>query len=183
MLDAAGLIQVKIFASGNLDEYKIYKLLKQGARIDNFGVGTKMGVSCDAPFIDVIYKISEVTDQQGNFLPTMKLSQQKTTLPGRKQVYRVYDSKGRFRRDTLALEREKTGGLPLLKEAVRKGKIVYGKPTLHKIREFTKEGLSALAEKYKRLIRPAVYPVVVSRKLKRLAKGLALEVRKRQNER
>ncbi|MGD9014877.1 MAG: nicotinate phosphoribosyltransferase [Candidatus Omnitrophota bacterium] len=180
MLDKAGLHQVKIFASGNLDEYKIYKLLKQGAKIDNFGVGTKMGISFDAPFIDVIYKISEVTDKHGNFLPTMKLSQNKTTLPGRKQVYRVYDSKGGFRRDILGLEGEKTEGLPLLKEVVSRGKTVYVQPGLHKIRDFTKEGLSALEEKYKRLVKPARYPVIISRKLRRLAKGLASEVKKRQ---
>ena len=142
-----------------------------------------MGVSQDAPFVDVIYKISEITDQQGNFLPTMKLSQSKTTLPGRKQVYRVCDSRGNFRRDILGLEAEKTEGLPLLKEVVHKGEIIYTKPTLNKIRDFTKDGLSALAEKYKRLIRPAVYPVIISRQLKRLARDLSSEVKKRQNER
>jgi len=180
MLDKAGLSSVKIFASGNLDEYKIYELLKKGTKIDNFGVGTKMGVSLDAPFLDVIYKISEVTDRQGNFLPTMKLSQAKTTLPGRKQVYRVYDSRGKFIRDILALEGEKTDGLPLLKEVVRKGKIIYTKPILNKIREFAQDSLSALGEKYKRLVRPAAYPVVVSRQLKRLARHLTSEVKKRQ---
>ncbi len=104
MLDGAGLTETKIFASGNLDEYKIFELLRNGAKIDNFGVGTKMGVSQDAPFMDVIYKICEVMDQNGNFFPTMKLSQAKTTFPGRKQIYRIYNSKGKFFKDLVALE-------------------------------------------------------------------------------
>jgi len=182
MLDDAGLWKVKIFASGNLDEYKIYELLKRGTSIDNFGVGTKMGVSDDAPFVDVIYKISEVMDQEGNFLPTMKLSQAKTTLPGRKQVFRVYDSKRKFSKDILALEGEKVKGEPLLREVVRAGKIVYIKPTLNQIRDFARRNLAALGEKYKRLNKPAVYPVLISQQLKSLNRDLTSEIKKRQNE-
>jgi len=197
MLDEAGLNEVGIFASGNLDEYKIYELLQKGSRIDNFGVGTKMGVSEDAPFLDVIYKISEVSDQNGNFLPTMKLSQAKTTLPGRKEVYRLYDSKGNFLKDILALEGEKInpalpsnrtfqwrkGGVnarPLLKRVVSKGKIIYPKPALSQIRDFTRKNLAALGRKYKRLTKPAVYPVIISHKLKNLVRDLTSEIKKRQ---
>ena len=183
MLNAAGLMEVKIFASGNLDEYKIYELLRRGAKIDNFGVGTKMGVSEDAPFVDAIYKISEIMDGKGDFLPTMKLSQAKTTFPGRKQVYRIRDLKDKFVKDILALEGEKAEGFPLLREVVRKGKIIYAKPTLNQIRDFTKRNLAGLAEKYKRLIQPAEYPVIISRQLKSLVKDLTSEIKKRQNER
>jgi nicotinate phosphoribosyltransferase len=182
MLDDAGLAEVKIFASGNLDEYKIYELLKRGAKIDNFGVGTKMGVSQDAPFVDVIYKISEVMDGEGNFLPTMKLSESKTTLPGRKQVYRLRDSKQRFLKDILALEGERIEGLPLLTEVVRKGQITYAKPTLSQIRDSTRRNLAALGENYKRLIKPTAYPVIISRQLKNLVRELSFQIKKRQNE-
>ncbi len=180
MLDEAGLGEVEIFASGNLDEYKIYELLKKGARIDNFGVGTKMGVSQDAPFVDVIYKISEVMDGEGNFLPTMKLSQAKTTLPGRKQAYRIRDSKGSFLKDILALEGEKVKGLPLLREVVHKGNIIYTKPTLSQIRDLTGRNLAALPDRYKRLTKPAAYPVIISQQLKNLIKDLSFQIKKRQ---
>ncbi len=181
MLDDTSLAEVRIFASGNLDEYKIRELIQEGARIDNFGVGTKMGVSEDAPFLDIIYKICEVTNSAGNFLPTMKLSREKTTIPGRKQVYRLYDSKGRFLRDTLALEREKRiYGRPLLRHLVRKGRVIYARPTLRKVRDYAGKNLAALGDKYKRLIQPAVYPVIISRGLKSLIRDLSFQIKKRQ---
>ena len=182
MLDDAGFREVEVFASGNLDEYKICELQKKGASIDNFGVGTKMGVSEDAPSLDVIYKISEVMDHERNFLPTMKLSQAKTTLPGRKQVCRLFDSRGEFLKDILGLEGEKIEGQPLLREVVREGKIIYTKPTLNQIRDFTRKNLSALGGKYKRLIQPAVYPVIISRQLKNLIRDLSSQIKTRQNE-
>ncbi|MBU0549030.1 MAG: nicotinate phosphoribosyltransferase [Candidatus Omnitrophica bacterium] len=181
MLDAAGLSKVKIFASGNLDEYRIRELLKKKAKIDNFGVGTKMGVSQDAPYIDVIYKISEVTDRQGNFLPTMKLSQGKTTFPGRKQVYRLYTSGGRFLKDILALEKEGIKGSPLLRRVIYKGKITYKRPSLRRIRDFTRRNLLSLDERYKKINNPAVYPVVISRQLNKLTRDLTSEIKIRQN--
>jgi nicotinate phosphoribosyltransferase len=182
MLSDAGFPEVKIFASGNLDEYKIYELLRRGAIIDDFGVGTKMGVSQDAPFLDVIYKISEVMEEDGSFLPTMKLSQTKTTLPGRKQVYRIENSRGEFIKDILFLEGEKTKGRPLLKEVVCKGEIKYSKPTLNQIRDFTKRNLLALKAKYKKLVHPATYPVIVSPRLKHLMRHLSSQIKSRQNQ-
>ena len=76
MLDKAGLHYVKIFASGNLDEYKIASILKSNAPVNDFGVGTHMGTSCDAPYLDVSYKISEVTNSCGKFLPTEIVSKE-----------------------------------------------------------------------------------------------------------
>jgi nicotinamidase-related amidase len=112
----------------------------------------------------------------------MKLSQTKTTFPGRKQVYRVYNAKGKFSKDIMALEGEKIKGTPLLIEVMRKGKAIYSKPTLTRIREFAKRNLAALDAKYKRLVRPAKYPVIISQRLKNLTKDLASEIRRRQNE-
>jgi nicotinate phosphoribosyltransferase len=180
MLDKAGLKGVKIFASGNLDEFKIKKILKQSSRVDNFGVGTHMGTSLDAPSLDVIYKICEVTDEFGEFLPTMKLSKSKVTYPGRKQIFRIRGKGGRFVRDILGLEKEKINGLPLLIKVVNKGKIVYKAQPLEKIRNFAKNNLSGFPETLKDVYPKYKYPVVVSLKLERLRRALISQLKKRQ---
>ncbi|MCX5703902.1 MAG: nicotinate phosphoribosyltransferase, partial [Candidatus Omnitrophica bacterium] len=162
MLDKAGLNYVKIFASGNLDEFKIQDLLKRGARLDCFGVGTNMGTSIDAPCLDVIYKISEVTDEEGRFLPTMKLSKGKVTYPGRKQVFRVQDKKGRYIRDILGLEKEKLAGKPLLIRVIEGGRLIYKVPSLDRIRIFTKASLSRFPQRLKEVALRFKYPVTVS---------------------
>jgi len=179
LLDAAGLKDVKIFASGNLDEFKIRGLLSKGARIDHFGVGTNMGTSIDAPSLDVVYKISEVREDNG-FLPTMKLSSGKVTYPGRKQVFRVKDRRGRFLKDVLGLEGEKIKGSRLLVKAVNKGRVVYKSPPLDKIREFTGKGLAMLPEKYKDIDSKSAYPVVISPRLEKLRKDVSGQLKKRQ---
>lgn len=180
MLDRAGLNYVKIFASGNLDEFKIKVLLDKGARVDNFGVGTNMGTSFDVPSLDFIYKISEVTDENAEFLPTMKLSKGKITFPGRKQVFRIQDRKGKFSKDILGLEREKIKARPLLIKVVDKGRLVYQPPGLDKIRDFAKDNLSRFPEKMKEVYPKYKYPVIISPQLERLRKGLTYQLGKRQ---
>ncbi len=179
-LDAAGLGYVKIFASGNLDEFKINDLLARGACVDSFGVGTNMGVSIDAPSLDVIYKISEVTDDHGNFLPTMKLSSHKVTYPGRKQVFRVKDRKGRFVKDILGLEKEKIKGIPLLIKVVDEGKIIYKAPSLYGLRMSVKNNLSRFKPSLTELYTKYKYPVAISRGLTKLRSGLAEQLKNRQ---
>jgi nicotinate phosphoribosyltransferase len=83
LLDEAGLSHVRIFASGGLDEFEIDRLVAAGAPIDAFGVGTRMGVSADAPSLDSAYKLVEYDGR-----PILKLSKDKVTAPGRKQVFR-----------------------------------------------------------------------------------------------
>src|SRR5436190_1215285 len=102
LLDSAGLNQVKIFASNSLDEYSIEELLNSGAPIDGFGVGGRMGVSSDAPMLDTAYKLVEYAGRA-----TMKLSSDKGSLPGRKQIFRGTG-------DVIALADEKLSGQPLL---------------------------------------------------------------------
>lgn len=177
LLDKAGLPYVKIFASGNLDEYAIKKLLAQGAPIDSFGVGTKMGVSADAPYCDVIYKLSEITDINGGFLPTMKLSRGKTTYPGRKQIYRFFDAKGFYAKDILGLEDEGVGGQPLLVKIIDNGVVVYNPPTLQSIRRFAAENISRLSAGLTKLTVSSSYPVTISPKLKLLTGQLSREIR------
>ena len=178
LLDQNGLNYVKIFASGDLDEYKIEELLNKGARIDAFGVGTRMGTSEDRPYVDVIYKLCEKTDENGQFSPIMKLSEGKATLPGRKQVFRVKDKKGNFAKDVIALEKEKIGGEPLLFKVVEKGKILYDLPSLEDIRKKALENLAKIPPKYKRLRGAPCYPVHLSPRLKRLTKDLKEKVKK-----
>jgi nicotinate phosphoribosyltransferase len=113
MLDEAGLAGARIFASGGLDEYAIAALAAVGAPIDAYGVGTKMGVSADAPYLDSAYKLAAYDGR-----PVMKLSAGKTSPPGAKQVYRGSDG------DVLALRDEPPppGHQPLLVPVMRQGR-------------------------------------------------------------
>lgn len=172
ILDAQGLEYVKIFVSGDLDEYKISELLGGRAKIDSFGVGTKMGTSADRPYLDVIYKLCETMASDGSFSPIMKLSRDKITLPGRKQVYRFTDAAGNFEKDTIALYDEKMLGEPLLVEVMEKGKLIYKLPSLDTIRAVATENLSKFPEEYKALTDAPVYPVELSRNLLSLVKTL-----------
>ncbi|MGB9854716.1 MAG: nicotinate phosphoribosyltransferase, partial [Candidatus Bathyarchaeales archaeon] len=178
MLDENGLSYVQIFASGDLDEYRIEELLRKGAKIDSFGVGTKMGTSADRPYVDIIYKLCEKVNGKGEFQPIMKLSEGKATLPGRKQVFRLKDAEGNFVKDIIALDDEKINGEPLLVKVVEKGKVVYDFPTLEDIRKRALENLSRLPEKYKRLRNAAKYPVELSPKIKKLIRELRRKLKK-----
>lgn len=180
MLDKAALNYVKIFASGNLDEFRLKELLAKGAQVDNFGVGTNMGTSIDAPALDVIYKISEVTDENGNFLPTMKLSKAKVTYPGRKQVFRIRDKKSRFIKDILGLEKEKIRAEPLLIKVVQKGRIIYRLPSLDKLRISVKNNLAKFPEAMRDVRSRYEYPVIISPQLKKLRRTLTSQLEKRQ---
>ncbi|MEM4701599.1 MAG: nicotinate phosphoribosyltransferase, partial [Candidatus Bathyarchaeia archaeon] len=162
LLDENGLSYVQIFASGDLDEYRIEELLNKGAKIDAFGVGTKMGTSADRPYVDIIYKLCEKADEKGMFAPIMKLSERKATLPGRKQVFRFADDKGYFVKDVIALEGEEVGGEPLLVKVMEGGRIVYDLPSLEEIRKRALDNLARLPDKYKRLRGAAKYPVRLS---------------------
>jgi nicotinic acid phosphoribosyltransferase len=178
LLDRNGLKYVKIFASGDLDEYKVEELLIEGAKIDAFGVGTKMGTSEDRPYVDIIYKLCEKMNEKGEFSPIMKLSKGKATLPGRKQVFRFKDERSNFVKDVIALEDEKINGEPLLVKVMEKGKIVYDLPSLEKIRKRALESLSKLPDKYKKLKGAPRYPVELSLELKKLMKKLRGKLKK-----
>src|SRR5260370_17273515 len=118
ILDDGGLGDIQIFASGDLDEYRIEELMAAGAPIDAFGVGTQLGTSGDAPHVAVVYKLVE--DASG---PKVKLSEDKVTLPGRKQVYRNAGDGGEVRGDVLALEDEQIGDArPMLQPVMRDGR-------------------------------------------------------------
>lgn len=178
ILDDQGLEYVKIFASGDLDEYKINELLNSGARIDSFGVGTKMGTSADRPYLDVIYKLSETQAANGMFSPIMKLSKDKMTLPGRKQVYRFKKTDGSYERDVIALADEHVDDEPLLVKVMEKGKLLRNLPSLSEIRAKTTENLSKLPEQYKAFTNAPTFPVGLSKKLKDLIEITKLQLAK-----
>jgi nicotinate phosphoribosyltransferase len=178
LLDKNNLEYVKIFASGDLDEFKITQLLNDGAKIDSFGVGTKMGTSADRPYLDVIYKLCETQTADGNFSPIMKLSTDKITLPGRKQVYRFKNGDGTFKKDLIALTDEKVDADPLLIKVVDGGKLIYNLPTLEEIRVKAKENLAKLPAANKDLTNAAVYPVELSQKLQNLIETTKLALTK-----
>jgi nicotinate phosphoribosyltransferase len=178
LLDKKGLRYVNIFASGDLDEYKIAELLDKGAEIDAFGVGTRMGTSADKPYVDVIYKLCETMSESGAFSPIMKLSEGKATLPGRKQVFRFKDKKGNFAKDIIALAEEKTEGEPLLVKVMENGELIQDLPSLGEIRALASENLSRLPEKYKKLTNAPAYPVELSQALEGLIRKLRRKLRR-----
>lgn len=174
-LDRAGWRDVKIFASGDLDEYKIASLLKRGAAIDAFGVGTALGTPGDAPHLNLIYKLVEV-DRGGKIREAAKFSRDKVTYPGRKQVFRHFNSRGEFQSDTIAVEGEpRNGGQPLLVQVMRDGKRVAPKEPLSAMRERCIANLARLPKRYLQLHRSAKYPVRYSQRLK----SMLAEVRRR----
>jgi nicotinate phosphoribosyltransferase len=178
LLDEKGLRYVSIFASGDLDEYRIAELLRDGAKIDAFGVGTRMGTSADKPYVDVIYKLCETLNAKGEFTPIMKLSQGKATLPGRKQVFRFKDKNGNYEKDVIALAEEKVKGEPLLVKVMENGEIINPLPPLDEIRATATENLSKLPEKYKKLTKAPAYPVELSQGLKSLIRKTKRKLRK-----
>ena len=164
ILDASGLGYVKILASGGLDEYELETLVNNGAPIDLFGVGTKAGVSADAPWSDMAYKLVRFDGR-----PVMKLSPDKVSLPGGKQVFRTKDAAGMFAKDIVALDDEHLpGGLPLLEEFMKDGKRAGPPAILDDVRKRFQEDFASLEEGFKILINPPRYPVAISGKLERL---------------
>jgi nicotinate phosphoribosyltransferase len=179
LLDEKGLGYVSIFASGDLDEYRIEELLEKNAKIDAFGVGTRMGTSSDRPYVDVIYKLCETQDSNGAFSPIMKLSEGKITLPGRKQVHRYKDQQGNYAKDVIALAEEKLEAEPLLVPVMEDGRITYELPSLNEVRSAAEENLSRLPEQFKKLTNPQAYSVDLSKALDDLVQTLTRKLTNR----
>ncbi|AOJ81862.1 MULTISPECIES: nicotinate phosphoribosyltransferase [Burkholderia] len=167
ILDRAGLDRVTIFASGNLDEYKLEELIGKGAPIDGFGVGTRMNTSADAPYADCAYKLTEYAG-----VPRRKRSEGKATWPGRKQVYRRYRDDGVIDGDSLALADEAHPGGALLEPFVIDGERVAPLPSLAGIRAHASKELGALPAALRDLTHAAEYPVAVTDALIALAQRI-----------
>lgn len=168
ILDDAGLFDVKIFASSGFDEFKIAKVISEGAAIDAFGVGTKVGVSADAPFVDVVYKLVRFKGHD-----VKKMSPGKATLAGRKQVFRKTDQSGRYTEDVLALRDETVDrAKPLLKQVMEDGKILHPHPVLQTIQDRFKMNFALLDDTYKSITDYKAFPVTLSRRLSDLQQDL-----------
>jgi nicotinate phosphoribosyltransferase len=161
ILDEAGLHDTKIMVSGDLDEYKIRDLVTAGAPIDSFGVGTQLATSADAPSMSAIYKMAEL-DICGIKRFTAKLSEDKTSLPGAKQVFRHPDH------DVVARSGECNLGRPLLRPILLGGELVEPLPALETTRAYTAECIRSLAPALRQLELSDPYDVRLSKELKEL---------------
>jgi len=165
ILDAGGCSDITIFASGGLDEDTIAAMLRAGAPIDGFGVGTSLTTSSDVPALDCAYKLQEYAG-----LPRRKRSTGKVTWPGRKQVWRRFGPDGRPAGDVLGVEGESQEGEPLLRLVMRNGRRVAPALPLTDVRKYAAGELGRLPDSLRSLAAGAApYPVQVSDMLKQLA--------------
>jgi nicotinate phosphoribosyltransferase len=164
ILDAGGLPEVRIFASGGIDEDGVVAMLRAGAPIDGFGIGSSLTTSSDVPGLDCAYKLQEYAG-----LPRRKLSAGKATWPGRKQVWRRHGPDGRIAGDVMSLETDRQSGVPLIEPVMQGGRRIAPAPTLAEIRSRAARELERLPEPMRRLERGAAYPVAVADPLLRLA--------------
>ncbi|MBH0162374.1 nicotinate phosphoribosyltransferase [Fictibacillus sp. 26RED30] len=188
MLDEAGFTDTKIIASNDLDENTIINLKAQGAKIDSWGIGTKLITAYDQPALGAVYKLVSIEDEQGNMADTIKISgnPEKVTTPGLKKVYRIINTlNNKSEGDYIALDNETPQEEPRLKmfhpvhtfiskfvtnfkakelhqDVFVEGNVVYETPTLKEIQLFAKENLEVLWDEYKRTMHPEEYPVDLS---------------------
>ena len=179
VLDDAGMREVKVLASGDLDEFSIAALVEGGAPVDAFGVGTSLGVGAGSLSHGVaggslggVYKLVQYVDEGGQEHPRIKIAGPKSTWPGKKEVYRV----GVFEEDVVALASEQPPGAAtrLLKPVIRDGSIIPGSlPPLSEIWELAQQQLRLLPERHRALRCDEPYPVRFSAALQRLRAELA----------
>lgn len=196
MLDEAGLHEVKIAVSNQLDEHLIKSLLDQDAPIDVFGVGTSLVTGKPDAALDGVYKLAFFKDK-----PRIKLSETiaKVTLPHKKQVFRMLDHNGNFSgADVVTLAKENDPEImfhpfdplkhlsissldkePLLKKVMDNGKIVGAQRSIEEIADFSKNRLKKLPQEYKRFYNPHIYKVGISEELKRERDRLIAEHKKK----
>ena len=202
-LDEAGFPDAIICVSGDLDERSINSLIQQGAKIDSWGVGTKLITSEDLPALGGVYKLSAVIGKDGKITPKIKLSDnaEKITNPSFKNLYRLFDKEnGMAIADLITLRDEQVNedepltifhpletwkkyevenfrAEPLLHTIVQKGKLVYDFPKLTEVAAYSKAQLARFWEEYLRLDLPQVYKVDLSTKLHNLKISMIDEIR------
>ncbi|MGX7109164.1 nicotinate phosphoribosyltransferase [Facklamia miroungae] len=202
-LDEAGFTQARIIASNDLDEKTILNLRMQGAKINDWGIGTKIITSYDQPALGAVYKLVGIEDEHGEIAPTIKISSntEKITTPGVKQVWRITRKKdGKVEGDYVALIDERPDQLdelfmfhpvhtyinktvknfearPLLEDIFKEGKQVYDLPNILEIKAYLDDRINCLWEEYKRILNPHLYPVDLSQALYDLKMNSIQEVR------
>jgi nicotinate phosphoribosyltransferase len=164
ILDTGGLADVKIFASGGLDESDLLAIARAGAPIDGFGIGTSLTTSSDLPALDCAYKLEEYAG-----LPRRKRSAGKATWPGRKQVWRRYGPDGRMAGDVLSVEVDAQPGEPLIQPVMQAGRRLGAPLAMAEARARAARDLARLPEPLRRLEPGPSYPVHVGDALARLA--------------
>lgn len=188
-LDDAGFPNAKIYASNDLDENTILNLKMQKAKIDVWGVGTKLITAYDQPALGAVYKIVSIETDAGSMRDTIKLSNnaEKVSTPGKKQVWRITSrAKGKSEGDYITFADtdvtqldeidmfhptytyiNKTvrdfDAVPLLVDIFDKGKLVYQLPSLQEIQEYRRKEFDQLWDEYKRVLNPQDYPVDLAR--------------------
>lgn len=167
ILDGGGFTDITIFASGNLDEFRLRELVDSRAPIDGFGIGTRMNTSADRPYLDSAYKLQEYAGEARR-----KRSAEKETWPGRKQVWRRLDAEGRLAGDTLGLVTDQAEGEALLVPVMSGGRRVTPAEPLAALRRRTQASLAALPAALKRLDRPGTYQVEVTPSVRALAQAI-----------
>jgi len=190
MLDEAGFLDAKVFVSNDLDEYTILNLKAQGARVDVWGIGTKLITAYDQPALGAVYKIVSIENSAGEMEDTIKISSttEKVTTPGRKKLYRIIDREnGKAEGDYITMHDENPASEKRIKmfhpvhtfiskfvtnfeakdlhvKVVEQGVIIYDNPTLQQMRDYAKDNLELLWDEYKRSLNPEEYPVDLSQK-------------------
>lgn len=188
MLDEAGFQDAKVVASSDLDEYTIMNLKAQGAKIDVWGIGTKLITAFEQPALGAVYKVVSIEDEQGQMNDTIKISSnpEKVTTPGLKKVYRIINgTNGMSEGDYIALQEENPQEEERLKmfhpthtyiskfvtdfeardlhhDIFIDGQLVYELPELNDIRDYSIASLGLLWDEYKRSLNPEEYPVDLS---------------------
>ena len=190
MLDEAGFPNAKVVVSNDLDEYTIINLKAQGARVDMWGIGTKLITAYDQPALGAVYKMVAIENEQGELEDTIKISAnaEKVTTPGLKNIYRIIDCKsGKSQGDYITMADENPQAEDRIKmfhpvhtfiskfvtdfeaknlhvKVIENGEIIYENPTLDEMRAYAKENLDLLWDEYKRALNPEEYPVDLSQK-------------------
>ncbi|MHA1350028.1 MAG: nicotinate phosphoribosyltransferase [Promethearchaeota archaeon] len=172
ILDENGCEKVQIVASSDLNEYKIKKILESNAPIDAFGIGTELATSRDDPTIAGVYKLIEHNNK-----PKIKISEDKLTYPGKKQIYRIYNKQGEFIEDFLTLDSEPAppNSEALLILVMKEGNLITELPNLNNIQKYYNENIEKLPNKFKELEENQIFKVRISKKLSELTNSLTEE--------
>jgi nicotinate phosphoribosyltransferase len=160
ILDAGGLTEARIVASGNLDEEAVQTLVESGSPIDDFAIGTRLDTSVDAPYLDCAYKLEEYAGQARR-----KRSTGKATWPGRKQVYRQLGPDGRMAGDVMTLEDDPQEGEPLLQLVMHAGQRLSPSLPLSVARQHAAAELACLPDHLRQLEAEPPYAVSIARAL------------------
>jgi nicotinate phosphoribosyltransferase len=184
-LDQAGFEDVKIFASSDLDEYRIEAMIREKAPIDGFGVGTRLVTGANfnpitreggPSALQGVYKLVERIGKDGHPIPKTKLSTDKILVPYRKQINRLLDDESMFHRDIISQWDEPIADAePLLIPIIEQGRLTYSFPTLEESQKYCKQQINRLPKPYRLLSDSPIYPVKLSPQLEKASTTLHTE--------